>query len=242
MPAIGGGRKPTSEGIGLFGRCDFNPLAGRPRRLRCGDAGGFVLVGESQRLQLSLLQHLCLCHHPFPRCLDVRKNSPNTPPAVVISGGAKRIAAGLVRADFHRGAARFYRDGFARNAAAPALFLSCQKGNFSPTPDSQRQNAGTPAPRWASRSVSHGMFRRKKVDFETQILPIFKRNCLACHNATDAEGDLVLETPGDDFEGRRRRPGGRAAQRRRRACCSNPARRKPSRSCRRRTTKSARKS
>ncbi|MEO6786220.1 MAG: c-type cytochrome domain-containing protein [Chthoniobacteraceae bacterium] len=33
------------------------------------------------------------------------------------------------------------------------------------------------------------------MDFETQILPIFKRNCLACHNATDAKGDLVLETP-----------------------------------------------
>jgi WD40 repeat protein len=36
---------------------------------------------------------------------------------------------------------------------------------------------------------------QKKVDFETQILPILKRNCLACHNATDAKGDLVLETP-----------------------------------------------
>ena len=34
-----------------------------------------------------------------------------------------------------------------------------------------------------------------KVDFEKQVLPILKRNCLSCHNATDAEGDLVLETP-----------------------------------------------
>ncbi len=34
-----------------------------------------------------------------------------------------------------------------------------------------------------------------KVDFERQVLPIFKRNCLACHNATDAQGDLVMETP-----------------------------------------------
>jgi len=33
------------------------------------------------------------------------------------------------------------------------------------------------------------------VDFEAQVLPILKRNCLSCHNATDAEGDLVLETP-----------------------------------------------
>ena len=33
------------------------------------------------------------------------------------------------------------------------------------------------------------------VDFEKEILPIFRRNCLACHSATEAESDLVLETP-----------------------------------------------
>lgn len=33
------------------------------------------------------------------------------------------------------------------------------------------------------------------VDFEREILPIFRRKCLACHNNTDAESDLVLETP-----------------------------------------------
>lgn len=36
---------------------------------------------------------------------------------------------------------------------------------------------------------------QKKIDFETSVLPIFKRNCLACHNAADQKGDLVLETP-----------------------------------------------
>lgn len=41
----------------------------------------------------------------------------------------------------------------------------------------------------------------KKVDFETQVLPIFKRNCLACHNATDAKGELVLETPATILKG-----------------------------------------
>ena len=35
----------------------------------------------------------------------------------------------------------------------------------------------------------------RPVDFQREILPIFKKNCLACHNATDAEGKLVLETP-----------------------------------------------
>ena len=37
--------------------------------------------------------------------------------------------------------------------------------------------------------------RSEPVDFEKEILPILRRNCFACHNATDAESDLVLETP-----------------------------------------------
>lgn len=37
--------------------------------------------------------------------------------------------------------------------------------------------------------------RAKAVDFGTEIIPVFQKNCLPCHNATDAKGDLVLETP-----------------------------------------------
>jgi len=33
------------------------------------------------------------------------------------------------------------------------------------------------------------------VDFEKEILPILKNNCLACHNQTKAKAGLVLETP-----------------------------------------------
>jgi WD40 repeat protein len=33
------------------------------------------------------------------------------------------------------------------------------------------------------------------VDFEKEILPILRKKCLACHNGTEAESDLVLETP-----------------------------------------------
>ena len=40
-----------------------------------------------------------------------------------------------------------------------------------------------------------------RVDFEKEILPILQRNCLACHNATDAESDLVLETPATILKG-----------------------------------------
>ena len=35
--------------------------------------------------------------------------------------------------------------------------------------------------------------RDKPVDFATEILPIFQQKCLACHNKTEAENDLVLE-------------------------------------------------
>ena len=37
--------------------------------------------------------------------------------------------------------------------------------------------------------------RDKPVDFALEILPILRKNCLACHNARDTEGDLNLETP-----------------------------------------------
>ena len=37
--------------------------------------------------------------------------------------------------------------------------------------------------------------RKEEVDFASEILPIFRKNCLACHNAKDADADLNLETP-----------------------------------------------
>lgn len=43
--------------------------------------------------------------------------------------------------------------------------------------------------------------RSKSVDFGTEIIPVFQRNCLPCHNAKDAKGDLVLETPATILKG-----------------------------------------
>lgn len=37
--------------------------------------------------------------------------------------------------------------------------------------------------------------RDTPVDFQKEILPLFKKSCTACHNQTDAKGDLVLESP-----------------------------------------------
>ncbi len=37
--------------------------------------------------------------------------------------------------------------------------------------------------------------RDTPVDFEKEILPALTKNCVACHNVKEAEGELVLETP-----------------------------------------------
>ncbi len=37
--------------------------------------------------------------------------------------------------------------------------------------------------------------RDGKVSFEKDILPILQKNCVACHNSSEAEAELVLETP-----------------------------------------------
>ena len=35
----------------------------------------------------------------------------------------------------------------------------------------------------------------RPTDFATDVLPIFRRNCIACHYGKDAEGELILESP-----------------------------------------------
>ncbi|MCA9105382.1 MAG: hypothetical protein KDA83_08155, partial [Planctomycetales bacterium] len=44
-------------------------------------------------------------------------------------------------------------------------------------------------------------------DFERDVLPIFRANCLACHNASERQGDLVLETPATILSGGDTGPG-----------------------------------
>jgi WD40 repeat protein len=43
--------------------------------------------------------------------------------------------------------------------------------------------------------------RTTPVDFESEILPILRDNCLACHNRTRAKAELILETPADMLKG-----------------------------------------
>ena len=39
--------------------------------------------------------------------------------------------------------------------------------------------------------------RTTPVDFQNEILPILRANCLACHNHTKSKADVILETPQD---------------------------------------------
>ncbi len=73
---------------------------------------------------------------------------------------------------------------------APILFLAGWILVFSPVP----AISATPL------SVSK-LQRDTSVGFEKEILPIFQRNCLACHNQTRAKADLVLETPATILKG-----------------------------------------
>ena len=52
----------------------------------------------------------------------------------------------------------------------------------------------TEGPKPSSLAVAE-LKRETPVDFEKEVLPILKNNCLACHNTTKAKGGLNLETP-----------------------------------------------
>ena len=43
--------------------------------------------------------------------------------------------------------------------------------------------------------------RSEPIDFELEVLPIFRRSCLACHSTSEANGSLVLETPATILKG-----------------------------------------
>jgi cytochrome c len=60
------------------------------------------------------------------------------------------------------------------------------------------------------------MKRAEPVDFEKEVLPILKNNCLACHNQTKAKAGLILETPQSILKGGDSGPG--SPGNRRKAC------------------------
>jgi len=56
------------------------------------------------------------------------------------------------------------------------------------------QDSKPESPKAAGLPVAE-LRRETPVDFEKEILPIFRGSCLACHNTTKAKGGLNLETP-----------------------------------------------
>lgn len=55
---------------------------------------------------------------------------------------------------------------------------------------------------WAQTPIPIAKIDRSEaIDFEAEILPILRRSCLACHNAGEANGSLVLETPATILKG-----------------------------------------
>lgn len=43
--------------------------------------------------------------------------------------------------------------------------------------------------------------RAEPVAFDTEVLPILRKNCLACHSASEKQGDLILESPQSILKG-----------------------------------------
>jgi WD40 repeat protein len=43
--------------------------------------------------------------------------------------------------------------------------------------------------------------RSDAVSFEQEVLPVFRRNCLACHSAVERQGGLILESPASILKG-----------------------------------------
>ena len=53
---------------------------------------------------------------------------------------------------------------------------------------------------WAKLEIAE-VKRDKPVDFQEEILPILRTNCLACHNRTRSKGEVIMETPDDIRKG-----------------------------------------
>lgn len=76
------------------------------------------------------------------------------------------------------------RDRFVRQLGIGMMLLACFCDR------ARAEEAGEPVP-IAIAEIQH----EGSVDFEREVLPIFKKNCIACHNHATKRGELVLETP-----------------------------------------------
>jgi WD40 repeat protein len=82
------------------------------------------------------------------------------------------------------------------SAVAAAFIASVAGAQDAPAPSGEAAKDDGPVP---VAELKH----EGPVDFEREVLPLFQRSCLACHNRTDHKAGLVLETPQTIAEGGR---------------------------------------
>jgi WD40 repeat protein len=92
------------------------------------------------------------------------------------------------------------RFAFVQSAArgrASRFFLPVLASVLAGAPSFGRaaESAAPAAPAAAPAIAVAALNRGTPVDFEMEILPIFKNNCLACHGQKKPKGGLILETP-----------------------------------------------
>jgi WD40 repeat protein len=80
-----------------------------------------------------------------------------------------------------------------RNLAIAACVLTLMTARLS-ADDSPKKPKGKSAASATPIAISD-LKRDKPVDFEAEVLPVLRRNCIACHNGTKSEDHLILETP-----------------------------------------------
>src|SRR6185503_17525032 len=95
--------------------------------------------------------------------------------------------------------------GLAPNASGPGALsrrrcLSFALGIVLSAVLAESQEEKQPTSRSASIPIAK-LKHASPVDFDREILPILKNNCLACHNKSTVKAGLVLETPPDMLKG-----------------------------------------
>src|SRR6267154_579498 len=79
------------------------------------------------------------------------------------------------------------------SALAACVFLFCVSAMLR-AEDPPKKAKPKPSTKSAPIAITD-LKREKPVDFEAEVLPVLRRNCIACHNSTKSENHLVLETP-----------------------------------------------
>lgn len=97
---------------------------------------------------------------------------------------------------------------FARAASAlSCVFALCAaamiaRGDDKPSkPETGSHSAGKSATKSSGAIPIAKISHPQPVDFQSEVLPVLRRNCIACHNSAKAENHLVLETPQSILKG-----------------------------------------